>query len=299
VILGLFRRMRLRRLLAKLQQDRPVMHLPDDLADPGSVAVFCAGGEEGVWAALYMARALAQRYGPGSVEAYCNGRDRELMASEVPGERIHPIPDPAGGEAADGEAPSMVFYPYSELPLETAVSLASLRRPVVGLAEHPTVGLRVRIAGGYRLPGVLEEMCRLLELPFPSDWRPEIPRNDSARAEALLAPVSGHAMPYISASSAAAEILRSSGLEIPLKMVIMDSEKGPVAGAARGVRAAVVGGSSAVVTDDPVVWSDACALGVPAVGLDRKGVFPPWGGRPAEDEQSFIEAWRELLREGW
>ncbi|MGM0627413.1 MAG: hypothetical protein ACQETZ_04560, partial [Candidatus Fermentibacterota bacterium] len=195
--------------------------------------------------------------------------------------------------------PSILFYPYGDVPLDTAVRLASLRRPVAGMAEHPVVGLRVRVAGGYRLPRAVEEMCRLLDVPFPGDWRPNVPRNDSARAEALLAPVSGHAMPYIAASSGAADVLRSSGVEIPLKMVLMDSEKGPVRGAERGVRAAVVAGAAAVVTDCPVVYSDACALGVPVVGLDRRGSFPPWDREPAPDRESFVAAWRDLLREGW
>ncbi len=296
-MIGLLRRMKLRRRLSALLDERPVIHLPEHLQSPESVAVFCSGGEDRIWAALYMARALGERYGSERLHGYCHDRDRELMASVVPGEHVHGLPD---GKEGKGEfCPSMVFYPYADTSLETAVSMASLRRPVAGLAEDPVVGLRVKMTDGYRLPAALEEMCRLLDLPFPREWRPEVPRNDMARAEALLAPVSGHAMPYIAATSGAAEILRSSGVEIPLKMVLMDSEKGPLNCAGRGVRAAVVAGASAAVTDRPVVWSDACALGVPAVGLDRKGLFPSWAREPAEDEESFVAAWRELLQEGW
>lgn len=298
-MIGLLRRFRQRRRLASLLEDRPMIHLPHDLRDPGLVGVFCSGGEEKIWAALYMARALTEAYGGDSLHAYCPHRDRELMASVVATDRIHGVPDPAAGPGEEDSPPSILFYPYCDVPLDTAVRLASLRRPVAGMAEHPVVGLRVRMTGGYRLPGAVEEMCRLLEIPFPRDWRPEVPRNDTARAEALLAPVSGHAMPYIAATSGAADILRSAGVEIPLKMVLMDSEKSPVGGAERGVRAAAVAGASAVVTDSPVVWSDACALGVPVVGLDRRGAFPDWDREPASDEESFVAAWKDLLREGW
>ena len=298
-MIGLLRRFRQRRRLASLLEDRPMIHLPHDLREPGSVAVFCSGGEERIWAALYMARALSEAYGSDRLHAYCPQRDRELMASVVALDRIHGIPDHTEGRREEEPPPSILFYPYGDVPLDTAVRLASLRRPVAGMAEHPVVGLRVRMTGGFRLPGAVEEMCRLLEIPFPRNWRPEVPRNDTARAEALLAPVSGHAMPYIAASSGAAELLRSSGVEIPLKMVLMDSEKSPVGDAERGVRAAVVAGASAVVTDSPVVWTDACALGVPVVGLDRRGAFPAWDREPASEEKGFVAAWRDLLREGW
>jgi len=295
----LLRRFRQRRLLASLMEDRPVMHLPDDLREPESVGVFCDGGEERIWSALYMARALSEAYGSDALQACCPPRDRELMSSVVPPDRVHRLPGPPEGIREEHPPPSIIFYPYGDVPLETAVRLASLRRPVAGMAEHPVVGLRVRVAGGYRLPRAVEEMCRLLDLPFPRNWRPDVPRNDAARAEALLAPVSGHAMPYIAASSGAADVLRTAGVEIPLKMVLMDSEKSSVGGAERGVRAAVVAGASAVVTDSPVVWSDACALGVPVVGLDSRGAFPAWDREPASDEKGFVAAWRDLLREGW
>lgn len=298
-MIGLLRRFRQRRRLASLLEDRPMIHLPHDLREPESVGVFCSGGEERVWAAIYMARALSEAYGSDVLHAYCPRRDRELMASVVATDRVHRLPDPSGDGGEEDPPPSIIFYPYGDVSLDTAVRLASLRRPVAGMAEHSVVGLRVRVAGGYRLPRAVEEMCRLLEVPFPRDWRPGVPRNDAARAEALLAPVSGHAMPYIAATSGAADVLRSAGVEIPLKMVLMDSEKGPVEGAERGVRAAVVAGASAVVTDSPVVYGDACALGVPVVGLDRRGSFPPWDREPASDEKSFVAAWRDLLREGW
>jgi hypothetical protein len=276
-----------------------MIHLPDDLREPDSVAVVCAGTEDRVWTALYMARALLDRYGGDRLHALAAERDRELLSTVVPGGNVHPLPGEAEGLQPDAWTPALAFHPYSGVTLEDAVLLASLGCPVVSGVEHPVVSLAVRTPPDLRLPEAVDGMARLLDMHRPDDWMPRVPRNDAARAEALLAPVSGHMMPYIAATAGAARRLDRAGVEVPLKMVTLDGDDSPVAGEKRAVRAAVVAGAKAVAADGPVAWADANALGVPAVGLDPKGTFPPWGSPPAGDEESFLEDWRELLRHGW
>ena len=298
-MIGYLRKRRVRKRLEGLLGSRPMMHMPDDLLAPESVAVCCGRSEERVWASMYMAAALREHYGGERLHGFCAPRDRELMAVVVEGDKIHDLP----GDCLEAEEelfrPSIVFCPYAGLTLEEAVDIAAPGCAVAGTADHPAVNLRVRVVGGHVLPESIRTMCELLRISYPEDWAPRVPRNDLARAEALLAPVSGHAMPYIAATSKAADVLRASGVEIPLKMVMLDGDESPVGGADRAVRAAVIAGATAVATDSGVVWSDACALGVPVVGLDRDGRFPGWEESPANAAEPFVEGWKALLRRGW
>lgn len=298
-MIGFLRRMLLRRRLRRLLENRPMMHLPDDLRDPESVAVVCAGAEERVWAALYIARALSERYGGERLHAIAPERDRELLSTVIGSENLHPLPSDDEEGEMDGWTPTIAFHPHSEVTLEDAVLLASLSCPIVSAVEHPVTSLAVRTGPGLRLPRAVDVMCTLLDMQRPKDWRPTVPRNDAARAKALLAPISGHSMPYMAATPGASRLLQRAGVEVPLKLVELAGDESPVAEESRAVRAAVVAGANAVATDDAVAWADACALGVPVVGLDARGRFPLWGSPPAQDEATFLEGWRDLLRRGW
>jgi hypothetical protein len=148
-------------------------------------------------------------------------------------------------------------------------------------------------------PDRLFTMCEILGIEPDREWSPSVPSCYVSSAAAILAPVSGRALPYIAATTAAAILLEKRRAEIPVRMVIVEGKRREIPEVSRGVMAAIAGGASAVATTDSGLWLKAHALNVPVVGLDTDGRFPDWGGAPARNDDEFSTQWADLLRTGW
>jgi hypothetical protein len=136
-------------------------------------------------------------------------------------------------------------------------------------------------------------------MPPDRTWKPVLLKADLSKASAILAPVSGRFLPFIAAGEDALQVLKRAGAEIPLRVITVEGRNCELPKEGAAVRAAVVSSASAVVAGSPGLWAEACALGVPAVGLDPDGCFPPWGRTPAGSRGELLEHWSDLLRQGW
>ena len=97
-----------------------------------------------------------------------------------------------------------------------------------------------------------------------------------------------------------AAIFEKKRAEVPLKIVIVDGKSSNIPpDTSEGIIAAMVAGASAVATTENDLWIHARALGIPVIGLDRKGSFAGWGGTPATGDTQFLEQWAALIRLGW
>ncbi len=118
--------------------------------------------------------------------------------------------------------------------------------------------------------------------------------------EHKIAPFSGRMLPYIVTTPSAISILEKRRAEIPLRTVTLSGKNSDFDHLDREIKTVIIAEASAVITDSDDQWGDACAHGVPVVGLDRSGNFLKWKDRePASNEEEFSEAWIRLLKKGW
>jgi hypothetical protein len=301
--MGLLSRIRGKRSARRNLHSRRLLHLPDDLRDPRVLAVLSGRRREDIWAPLFLMNTLQKHFPDNTHVLVCREADTELAGV------LRWMPETIGydgtpSSAADrarelmGEG-GILFHPYPVMDSESAAFIASSGVPVcVSTATDPVANITVRVGEG-RQPERLYRMCEILGITPERDWNPAVPDSFVSGAASILAPVSGRALPYIAATTAAAAILEKRRAEIPVRMVIVEGKRSEIPEITRGIMAAIVGGASAVATTDPGLWLKAHALKVPVVGLDLNGRFPDWGDKPAADEGGFLAGWTELLRRGW
>lgn len=301
---GFFRDLMLKRKMRRAISARRDFHLPDDLTSPDSLAVLCGDSVEDVWPALYLMESIRNHYQGARTRVICTERDRPLFSAmvgpddllsyrEVPTESLERL-------AEVREERSIAFFPYRGISLAQASFLAQLRPLVsVGPLEHPCIGVSVRLSDDCRMPDMVHAICEVLHIQPRKNYRPSVSRSEMARAATVLAPVSGRAMPFVSCTRRIKNMLRDEGAEIPLKTVVLKGDHPDLRPSDRSLFLAVLGSSSVVLTDDPAMWGDACALGIPVVGLDERGSFPRWRSDPASGREEFLQSWNRLLREGW
>jgi hypothetical protein len=271
---------------------------PCDIMKPDSVGVFSSRDISDVWLSVYMARALQGAY-PGTPIHFVVHQDVHEIAEFLPfTPEFHlygsdpGFPDPA--------LPGQVLY-FSANPGDDFLRFIEKANPLacVSCMEHPSVNIRVKTDATAYLD-MIHSIMSVLDLTPPQDWKPAVPRLLAGKAAAILSPVSHRTLPYILATEAAAAILDKKRAEIPLKIVITDGRNSGIPSeTGMGIIAAIVAAASAVVTTDRDLWIHAQALGVPAIGIDRKGTFKGWGSEPAAGETQFIEQWASLIRRGW
>jgi hypothetical protein len=283
-----------------------LMHLPEDFRSPARMAVYSGPAEEDSWPALYLARMIERTYGETDLSIICRSTDGWLFDMLHWKPRILPYEArPSLDALAPGSAfdeGTILFHPYLSMDPAAAALMASSGagiRVSPAVEGHPCLSIQIR-TGTTLYPTVIHRMCAALGMETDATWKPLIPRQIQDRVSALMAPVSGRALPYIAATSRAVAILEKSRAEIPLRTITIAGKNVDMAGQDRETRVAVIAGASAVITDSPGLWADARAMGVPAAGLDPSGTFMPWtGDTPSRTEKEFVEAWEQLLRRGW
>jgi hypothetical protein len=283
-----------------------IMHLPEDFRSPSRMAVYSGPAEEDAWPALYLARMIERTYGETDLSIICRSTDGWLFdmlhwKPRIVPYDVRPSLDalPEGSAFDEG---TILFHPYLSLD-PAAVALISSSGAGIRVSPavdgHPCLSIQIR-TGTDIYPTVIHRMCASLGLEYDEAWKPMIPRQVQDRVSALMAPVSGRALPYIAATARAVVILEKSRAEIPLRTITIAGKNADMAVQDRETRVAVIAGASAVITDSTVLWADARALGVPAAGLDPSGAFMSWtGDAPSRTEKEFVEAWEQLLRRGW
>lgn len=283
-----------------------MMHLPADIKNAEAVTVFSGPGGSDAWPAILIANTLQRSFGYRRLSVLCSERDEGLFRMISPVPDIHsyagaPSVPPGFPEDDAFDGNRLLFYPYRRIGRHDESFLAEVR---CGIRIAPLddnsdlINLAVR-TGAWSCPEYLLRMCSAVGVEFDIKWRPSIRDHVKKAAEHILAPVSGRMSPYIAVTSPALSILQKSRAEIPLKAVPLDVEGYPIGEIDRETRTAIVAGAAAVATDSDAIWSDACAFGVPATGLDRTDGFMKWDGRnPSADEDGFIGSWVDLLKRG-
>ena len=284
----------------------PIMHLPGDIREPRGLCLFSGPMESDVWPALFMASTLQRAFGEIELNVLCPGRDDGLFNMLPWRPKVHCYgnspeipPSMSGNGLPDG---SLFFYPYSKV-IDSDVKMlqSAMRLTRIAPLDSPSdlVNLVVRTGSPY-FPEKLEQMCVILGIEYDREWKPTVQRHAERAAEQIMAPVTGRMLPYIVTTPTAQKILERSRAEIPLRTVTLSGQSSEFKDLDRELKTAVVAGASAVVTDSDDIWGDACAFGVPVVGLDREGDFMKWHGVEASrKEEDFVEAWVGLLKRGW
>ncbi len=282
------------------------LEFPADLKSPGNIMVYSGPLESAVWPAILLANALQTTYKDVSMTVICPLRDGKLfkMLRRKPEILCYDNRPKVPKELSKRESrpvSSLLFFPYSRIGKEEErflrripckIRIAPLEAP------SPLVNIRVRTRT-VELPGMLEEMCGALRLAFDSAWKPVLPRNIALDADHLVRRDAGRGVPYMVVSPRVPALLKKLGAEIPLRKVVL-GKKGTYGTVERELAVALVAGSEAVVTDDATLWSDACALGRPVVGLDSKNTFMKWRwAAPVENMEEFAKQCRELAARKW
>jgi len=306
----------MKRLLGRLLQNvrqadkdpslkRP-LHLPVDIAEPSGIFIYSGPGEADVWPALYLSCSLQRAYRNVDLTVVCRIEDSALfsMLDWKPGILTYegkPTIPPMQPDEPPGPG-TLLFHPYLKLDSDAA---ALIRSSGAGIRispaanRSPDLNISVR-TGADNYPAVLHRMCTALGIPPDTDWVPVIPRQVQEKVADFMAPVSGRTLPYIAMTQRTISILEKHRAEIPLRTVAIAGKNAEIQNIDREMRTAITAGASAVITDDPGLWADARALGVPTVGLDTSGAFIPWSGDlPTTSEHDMIESWAQLLRRGW
>lgn len=165
--------------------------------------------------------------------------------------------------------------------------------------DHPAVNIIVKTASAV-FPDNVHGIMNVLKLKTSMNWKPGVPRVLADKASTILSPVSHRTLPYILATEDASAIFKRKRAEVPLKIVLVDGNTTNIPPeTSEGIRAALVAGASAVATTSRNLWIHARALGIPVIGLDRKGAFSGWGSEPATGDTQFLEQWASLIRLGW
>lgn len=289
---------------AKLRNS--IIHLPDDLIDPAGFVVYSGTAESDVWPAVFIANTLQREYPGKELIVICSSRDSDLfnmlrMRPSVHSYEGRPkIPDTID---TDSIPAGMIFiYPYTELrnDAENLLSNTICRIRMAPLNHSsPYINLRIKTESEV-YPDILSEMCSAVGISYDSDWKPAVPDRMEEIVEHKIAPVSGRMLPYIVTTPSALLILEKKRAEIPLRTVSLSGRNSDFDHLDREIKTVVIADASAVITDSDDLWGDACAHGVPVVGIDRSETFLRWNNnKPALNEEEFAEAWIRLLKIGW
>lgn len=271
---------------------------PESVMNPSSVTVFAAPGVSGSWSAIYMIRALQETYGDIPVHLVIR-RDLADLAGFLPWKPEMHVFD-GNPSVTDPPVPEGTLL-FSTEPDDALIRFVEGSRPsaCVSTEDHPAVNIQVRVEEKL-LPGRIQVMMGVLGMQGYGNWVPEAPPVMAEKASAILSPVSHRTLPYILSTEAAASILEKKRAEIPLKLVITDGKSSNIPpDTDQPLIGAIVAGASAVVTTDPELWVHSTALGIPVIGLDRKGIFSGWDDEPSTGETQFLEKWADLIRKGW
>ncbi len=297
--MNILRRLAQKRLEKRVERNWEPFRFPEVFRNPEAVTVFCGQGPAGTWPGIYLACSLQKHYRNASHHLVLHESQAET-ASTLPWEPVvHTYSASPGQLSAPVPQGSILFSASagSEGLAEAVLSLAPALS--AGPEGCDAANVRLRVNAG-RFPDRVYGMCHALGITPDMKWRPSVPGRLVESASRILAPVSHRALPYILATSHAADILERRKAELPLRLVLLDGKNRDVPeDVTQGVLMAVVSGASAVIADRDPVWTVANALGVPVVGCDRKGVFQPWGKPPSKGETGLMEDWAELLRRGW
>lgn len=286
--------------------NRTVIHLPADLREPNGLVLFSGPMESDVWPALFLCNSLQKEFRETELNVICPERDHRLFNMLNLRPSIHrysgkpEVPESLDRDKLSGSA--LLFYPYSRV-IESDIDILLHSRCGIRIAplkdRSKLINLTVRTQSPY-FPEKLEQMCAALGLSYDRQWKPVVRTHVKRAAEQKMAPVTGRMLPYIVTTSAALAVLERSRAEIPLRTVCLSGKNTDLSGLDRELKTAIVAGASAVATDNDDLWGDACAFGVPVVGLDRAGDFIKWHGAEASSQEAdFVDAWVKLLRKGW
>ncbi len=287
----------------KAIRNRKILHFPDDLTAPAKLAVYARQRKEDIWAALFLMHSLQTHFPDAEHILVCRERDVELAGM------LRTLPKTISYLSSPGQAiqtsrkqfgeDTIIFYPYVDIDeISSSFLIYSGAGICISTVIDRVINLTVKV-NTHIQPEHIFKMCEVLGIKPDMHWKPSVPREDSAKANSILSPVTGRAMPYIVATTETADILEKSRSEIPVRILIIDGKRQEIPDVSRGVMAAIVGGATAVATTDPWLWLKGWALEVPTVGFDKRKRFPNWGTEPAATEEQFLEQWAELLRRGW
>lgn len=286
--------------------NKRVIHLPDDLLDPDGFLVYSGPRESDVWPAVYIANTIQKEFPDKDLTVVCNLRDTSLFNMLHHRPSVHTYEDrPRIPSAIEGDAISsgtILVYPY---PIVRSDAEKVLSGTICGIrlaplyTSSPYINLRIKTETDV-YPDVLQQMCSAIGIAYDMDWKPSVPNRMEEMVEKKIAPVSGRMLPYLVTTSSAIAILEKSRAEIPLRTISLSGKDSDFSDLDREIKTVIIADASAVVTDSDDLWGDACAHGVPAVGLDTSGTFCKWKeSEPASNEEEFVEAWVRLLKKGW
>lgn len=288
-----------KRLERRVGRSWEPFRFPEVFRRPEHVTVFCGSDAGSCWPGVYLACSLQKHYRDSGLHLVLHESMADLVStlpwepsvhtySSDPGQLSSPVP---GGTLLFAASPDPPGLPEAVLSMAPALAVAPEG------CESANVRLRLQ---ADRYPDIVYGMCEALGIPPDRKWRPSVPPRLSDEAARILAPVSNRTLPYILGTAQASGILEGRRAELPLRLVLLDGKGRDLPeDTPEGVLMAVVAGASAVITDRDRIWVHACALGIPAVGYDRRSCFHPWGRTPSRGESGLVEDWAELLRRGW
>ena len=286
--------------------NKRLIHLPDDLIDPDGFLVYSGPEESDVWPAIHLMNTLHREFPEKKLVVICSSRDSVLFNMLRLRPTVHSyegrpkIPDTIEGDSISPG--TILIHPYTIVLSEDEKVLSGTPcriRMAPLVHSSPYINLRVKTEADV-YPDILSEMCSAIGITYDSDWKPAVPNRIEELVEHKIAPVSGRMLPYIVTTPSAISILEKRRTEIPLRTVTLSGKNSDFDHLDREIKTVVIADASAVITDSDDQWGDACAHGVPVVGLDRSGNFLKWKDRkPASDEDEFAEAWIRLLKKGW
>ena len=283
---------------AKVTSNWNEFRFPCDILKPESVGVFSSADISDMWSAVYMLKALQNAY-PDIPVHFVVHHDTFELAGFLPWTpEIHLYSGDPG--ILDPELPEGVLF-FCPSPGNELLRFIEKSSPTacISYEEHPAVNIRIKTATDL-LPDNIYGIMNVLKLKTEESWKPVVPRILAEKASAILSPVSHRTLPYILATEAAAMIFEKKRAEVPLKIVIVDGKGSNIpTETSQGIIAAMVAGASAVATTSRDLWIHSRALGIPVIGLDRRGTFSGWGGEPATGDTQFLEQWSALIRHGW
>ncbi|MCK5785450.1 MAG: hypothetical protein KAH54_02705 [Candidatus Sabulitectum sp.] len=271
---------------------------PSDIEKPQSLGVFTSSDLSDAWSSVYMAKALQDAY-PGIQIHFVAHQEVFELAGFLPwAPEMHIYSGDPGSPEPLPPSELLFFCPCPGEDFLKFVEKASPKASVSSV-DHPAVNIRVKTAADV-FPDKIHGILNVLKMKTRTDWKPVVPRILAEKASAILSPVSHRTLPYILATEAAASIFDKKRAEVPLKIVLVDGRNSNVPlDTGEGTIAGIVAGASAVATTHRDLWIHARALGIPVIGLDRKGTFTGWGGEPATGDTQFLEQWARLIRHGW
>ncbi len=288
-----------KRRVTRVSSNWSDFNFPSDVTEPEAVGVFSSSDISSAWSAVYMASVLQNVYPSIPVHFVTHSSVAELAGFLPVTPQMHIYTGDPG--SVDPEIPEGVLM-FSPQPEDSLLRFVEKASPLacVSTQKNPAVNIIVKIGSDTVLPHSIYELMKVLKMEADTAWKPVVPGVLAEKASSVLSPVSHRTLPYILATEAAANVLEKKRAEVPLKIVLVDGKTTVIPPETSvGLLAAMVAGASAMVTTDRNLWIHARALGIPVIGLDRKGVFSGWGGEPAPGDTMFLEQWATLIRVGW